>query len=489
MVAVHVGTSRVRVAALDGGGGLTDVAVRPLASTRPRPGWVEQDPEAVASAVAEAMAELAGRVGGPVAAVGLATPRGAVLAWDALDGRPRGPLVAGTDRRSAPRCRQLVDAGHGPRLEALTGLVVDPTAAGPRLGWLLAEGGVVADRGLALGTLDTWLLGRLGAGARTTDAGQAATTLLADLDAGAWSPELGELLGVPVAALAEIGPTRGRRATLDTPWGRAPVSALAGDGRATLWCVAGAEPGVVSLTLGATGAVLAGTGATRPPAGRGLLATLAWDLGPGGGAEGPRGRGYALEGPGLAAGAALDWLVDLGLATSPAEVLELAAATPGTDGAVVVPPAAGLTGPWWDPGARGAMVGLGPGVGRARLARATIEAVAHQVRDVLDAAAAASPVPLGEVRVSGALAASQLVLDLVADQAGRSLYRAATPEPAAAGIGWLAGWAEGLWDGDAPGRWWRADREAHPGERRSGPEARHARWRRGLERSRGWGRP
>ncbi|MGH9149238.1 MAG: FGGY family carbohydrate kinase, partial [Acidimicrobiales bacterium] len=343
------------------------------------------------------------------------------------------------------------------------------------MAWLLADGGVGAGPDLCLGTVDAWILWNLTAGAlHATDPSNASRTLLYDLEAGGWSAELGELFGVPIAALPEIRPSSGRLGT--TAAGAIPISGVAGDQQAALFGQACVEPGMAKATLGTGAFVLVHAGSQPPPPPAGLLSTVAWDL-PG------SGRAFALEGSVFSAGATLGWLAGgLGLVASPAEAAALAATVANAGGAYLVPAFAGLGSPFWDPDARGTLVGITKGTGRAEVARAAVEAIAYQTRDVIEAMAAAG-VPVTHLRADGGAAASDLVLQLHADQLGLPVARPAQTETTAIGAAWLAGLGEGVWGSlDELAGLWALDADFAPKASPGAAGTRYRGWQRAVER-------
>ena len=380
VVAIDAGTTGVRTVAVDEAGRVGARAYRELTQHYPRPGEVEHDPDEIWAAVAATLAEVVAGLDGPVAAVGITNQRETVVAWDRRTGRPRHRAIVWQDRRTASRCRQLEEDGHLALVRDRTGLVLDPYFSASKMEWLLGEGGVAADEHLALGTVDSWVLWNLTGGrVHATDPSNASRTMLFDIRRQAWSPELCELFGVPMAALPEVRPSSGRFAMLDFPGldSRVPVSGIAGDQQAALFGQACFEPGMAKNTYGTGSFVLVNAGEECPPPVEGLLTTVAWTLG-------DAAPVYALEGAIFVTGATVSWLRDgLGIIAEAADVEELAASVRDTEGVYLVPAFAGLGSPWWDPWARGTVVGLTRGTGRAHLARAALEAMAYQTRDVV----------------------------------------------------------------------------------------------------------
>jgi glycerol kinase len=390
----------------------------------------------------------AGLEGRDVAAIGIANQRETTVAWDA-DGRPQAPAIVWQDRRTAEQCRALRDAGIEPSVRARTGLVLDPYFSATKMAWLLdqiPDGHARAAHGdLHLGTVDAFLAWHLTGGHTfATDASNASRTLLLDLANLSWAPDLLELFGLPEAALPRVRATDADfGSTLPELFGAPiPIRAMVGDQQAALFGQLCLRPGDAKNTYGTGCFLLMTTGAQVPDAPPGLLATVAWlrrDEGP----------AYAVEGSVFVAGAAVRWLRDgLGLISESNEVEALAAGVPDAGGVVFVPAFAGLGAPHWDPAARGLITGLTAGVTRAHLARATLDAIAQQTADLVDALDAGGLPPMAHLRADGG-AASDLVLQLQADLLGRRIERAAVAETTALGAALLAGRAIGLWGSDS----------------------------------------
>jgi glycerol kinase len=491
VLTIDSGTTGTRTLAVDESGAVVASSYRELPQHFPRPGWVEHDPAQIWEAAAATVAEVVAAVDAPVAALGITNQRETAVAWDRRDGRTRGPALVWQDRRTAPRCDELREAGALATVRAATGLVLDPYFSATKFEWMLGPGGVEADAALALGTVDSWLLWNLtggpSGGVHATDASNASRTLLFDITERAWSEELCALFGVPASALPEVVASCGRLGRVAAgvagglPAGT-PVSGIAGDQQAALFGQACFEPGMTKNTYGTGSFVLMNVGPVPPPPAEGLLTTVAWDLG---------GRGpftYALEGSIFVTGAAIQWLRDgLSVISEAAEAEPLARTVEDTGGLYLVPAFAGLGSPHFDPYARGAVVGITRGVGRAHLVRAAIESMAFQTRDVVEAMVAASGRPLGELRVDGGAAVMDLLLQMQADQLGVTVSRPKATETTALGAAFLAGLAEGVWSDTAEvSALWELDARFSPAAHRAGADARWAGWRRALERARRW---
>ena len=424
------------------------------------------------------------------------------MAFDRSTGRPLHRAIVWQDRRTAALCTELDEAGHLPFVRATTGLVLDPYFSATKAAWLLRHGDLALAPGsphLSFCTVDTWVLWNLtggsGGGIYATDPSNASRTLLLDTATRTWSPELCELFGVPPHTLPEVRPSAGRFGTAalgdlgpaSAVLDGVPVSGVLGDQQAALFGQACFEPGMVKVTYGTGSFALANAGPERPPAPDGLTVSCAWDLGDH--ADDATGRvAYALEGSAFVSGAAIQWLRDgLGIISTASEAGPLAASVPDSGGVTFVPALTGLGSPWWDPRARGIVTGLTRGVGRAQLARACVEGMAFQVRDMTDAMAAASPHSLSALRADGGAAAMDLLLELQADQSRMPVARPRSLESTALGAATVAGLAEGVWSslGELAALW-QPERTFVPQLAPELADATYAVWRRVVEKSMGW---
>jgi glycerol kinase len=488
VVAVDAGTTGVRAVAVAEDGAPVGDRHREFPQYFPRPGWVEHDPEQIWTATAAALGQLLETLAEPVAAIGITNQRETVVLWDRRTGEPRHRAIVWQDRRGARQGAALEAAGHLDLIRTRTGLVLDPYFSATKLAWLLDEGGVEAGPDLAFGTVDSWLLWRLTDGAvHATDPTNASRTLLFDINRLAWDPELADLFGVPLSVVPEVRPSSGRFGSTaegvvpGLPAG-VPISGIAGDQQAALFGQACFQPGMTKNTYGTGSFVLMNVGDRCPDPIPGLLTTVAWSL------RQPAQVAYALEGSVFVTGAAVQWLRDqLGLIESSSEIGELAASVPDAGGAYLVPALTGLGSPWWDPHARGAFVGITRGVGRAQLARAVVEAMAFQTRDVVDAMRAASGNTIPELRVDGGASVMDLLLRFQSDLLGVRVVRAAVSETTALGAAWLAGLAEGVWGSlDELAERWAHDAVIEPSGERSSLDGVYQGWLRAVGRAEAW---
>jgi glycerol kinase len=488
VVALDAGTTGVRALAINERSEVKGLAYTEFTQYFPQPGWVEHDPNEIWTSIQAVIADLTTTIEEPVVAIGITDQRETVVAWDRRTGEPLHRAIVWQDRRTAAFCDGLTEQGHLPMVRATTGLVLDPYFSGTKFRWLLNEGGVQANEHLALGTIDTWLMWKLTSGAvHATEPSNASRTLLLDIGTLRWSEEMCDLLDVPITALPEVRPTSGRfGVTADTTaLGEGiPISGVAGDQQSALFGQACFEPGMTKNTYGTGSFLLMNVGQSMPTPAEGLLTTVAWQLQDGGSAT------YAYEGAVFVTGSAIQWLRDgLQIISEAAEIGPLAASVESSGDVFIVPAFTGLGSPYWDPYARGTIVGITRGTGRAQLARATVEAIAFSVRDVVDAMTTGSGTPPAELRVDGGASVMDLLLQIQADQLNVPVTRPANMECTALGAAYLAGLAEGYWAStqDVVDSW-EVDATFTPAADRSGVEELYARWTQAVERSRGWAR-
>jgi glycerol kinase len=486
VLALDAGTTGVTALVIDRVGTVVARGYSEFAQHFPQPGWVEHEPEEIWQAVLAASREaLAGAPERPHA-VGVTNQRETAVLWERDNlAAPRRAIVW-QDRRTADLCARLRRDGHEARVSELTGLRLDPYFTGTKLAWLAGNdptwSGVLAGE-VAVGTVDSYVVARLtGGSAHVTDASNASRTLLFDLTTGAWSPELADLFGVPVEALPSVVDSSGVVGTTD-PGAflglQVPVAGIAGDQQAALFGQTCFGPGESKCTYGTGSFVLVNTGSELVRSRAGLLSTVAWRL------DGT--TTFALEGAVFVTGAAVQWLRDgLGIIGSAAEVEALAETVPDSGGVVFVPALTGLAAPDWDAGARGMVIGITRGTTRAHLARATLEAIAHEVRDVADVMTEEAAAQLTALNVDGGASANNLLCQLQADQIGVPVRRPLVRETTALGAGFLAGLATGVWDSpDELRDTWQLDRVFAP-DPAARNDGRHTRWRRAVERTFDW---
>ncbi len=495
VIAIDAGTTGVRAFAVDELGAPVGRSYREFTQHFPHPGWVEHDAAEIWDVTCTVLDELVRELGRPVAAIGITDQRETVVAWDRSTGEPRHRAIVWQDRRTAERCDELAEAGALPLVRSTTGLVLDPYFSATKMEWLLRHGGVEDDDDLLLGTIDSWIIWNLtGGAAHVTDPSNASRTMLYDIRAGQWSDELCDLFAIPRRALADVVASSGVVGTTVDGCGVAagvPVAGIAGDQQAALFGQACTRPGMAKNTYGTGSFVLMNIGEHLPEPSEGLLSTVAWSVPArilGGEGDGLVTH-YALEGAIFVTGAAVQWLRDgLDLIQDAAEIGPLAESVDDTGGMVIVPAFTGLGSPYWDPYARGTIMGITRGVGRAHLARAVVESMAFQTRDVVDQMAASAGRPIDELRVDGGAAVMPLLLQLQADQLGVPVTRSAVAETTALGAAYLAGLGTGIWaTADDVGERWAHDARVEPADGiRDTADAAHREWLRAVERSRDW---
>ena len=491
VVAIDAGTTGVRAIAFDHSGVPLTSSYQEFNQYFPQPGWVEHDAEEIWSAIHAVLSDLGGALQAldqTVAAIGITNQRETVVVWDRTTGRPLHRSIVWQDRRTSDFCVQLESDGVLPLVRSTTGLVLDPYFSATKARWIFTEGAVTPDHSVALGTIDSWLVWKLTNGStHITDATNASRTMLFDIRSGQWSEELCALFGVPMHVLPEVVPSSGQVAlTSDScPLGAGiPISGIAGDQQAALFGQACFEPGMAKNTYGTGSFVLMNMGTTCPKPVDGLLTTVAWSLPD---ATGTPQLTYAYEGAIFVTGSGVQWLRDgLQVIENSGDVTALASSVESSDGVVIVPAFTGLGSPWWDPYARGTILGITRGTTAAHLARAMLESIALQTRDVVEAMTTAGGLTLTALRADGG-AASDFVLQLQADQLGVPVHRPVVQDITALGAAYLAGLAEGVWNSIANvSENWSIDVAIEPCADRSHVDAAHQQWLRGVERSRGW---
>jgi glycerol kinase len=485
ILGIDQGTTGTTCLVLDHEARVAGRGYREHAQHFPRPGWVEHDPTDLwegVRATARAALDDAGTTPGDLEAIGITNQRETALAWDRSSGEPLARALVWQDRRTAERCDELRHAGHEPLFRERTGLILDAYFSGTKWEWLLTEGGV--DPGnAALGTVDSWLVHKL-CGRHVTDHSNASRTLLFDIRERRFDPELCDLLSIPLEALPEPLPSAhvyGETRALGGEGAPAiPVAGIAGDQQAALFGQGCHSPGLGKNTYGTGSFVLQNTGSDVPPLAHGLLSTLAWTLG-------DERTDYAVEASIFVTGAAVQWLRDgIGIISEPAETEELARSLDSNDGVYFVPALTGLASPHWDPYARGTIVGLTRGNGRAHLARAALEAIAYQTVDAVRAMEEASGDPLPELRADGGAVENEWLMQFQADVLGVPVVVPETIETTALGAACLAAVAVGKWSEEDVRRLWRPAARYEP--RMSGDERETLLegWHRAVERARGW---
>jgi glycerol kinase len=488
VLAIDAGTTGVTAVVVTPEGTIAAKGYQEFGQHFPRPGWVEHSPEEIWQATLEATRAAVRDYGkDDLRAVGITNQRETVLLWDRETlGSPRRAIVW-QDRRTAAICNRMREQGHEDRIAELTGLRLDPYFSGTKLVWLAEEEphtwALVQDGRYAVGTVDSYLIARMTRGTwHVTDVSNASRTLLYDLERGEWSDELCSLFGVPRDALPDVVPSWGEIATTDphTFVGlELPIAGIAGDQQSALFGQTCFDVGDSKCTYGTGSFILTNTGSEVVRSDAGLLSTAAW--------KSPEGEmTYALEGAIFVTGAAVQWLRDgLQIVGSAAETAAIASTVDDTEGVVFVPALTGLGAPDWDPHARGLIVGITRGTTRAHLVRATLEAIAFEVRDVVDTVPERTALTC--LTVDGGASANDLLCQVQADVLGVPVERPRIVETTALGAAFLAGLGTGVWSSTEDLRkTWRLDRRFEPSGDRAKADAAHARWRDAVERSKGW---
>ena len=487
ILSLDQGTTSSRAILFDHEGKVVRSAQSEFRQIYPQPGWVEHDPDEIWSSqlkVAQAIVDDPAAI----AAIGISNQRETTIMWDRLSGQPIHNAIVWQDRRTAAFCDALKAEGFDQTILKATGLVTDAYFSGTKVAWLLenvAGAREKAEAGqLAFGTVDSYLVWKLTGGAlHITDVSNAARTMLFDIHRGEWSGAILERLKIPRAILPEVRPcSQLYGETLPELFGAAlPIAGMAGDQQAATFGQAAYQAGMTKNTYGTGCFMLMNTGDAPQTSANNLLTTIAWQVGAGA-------MQYALEGSIFMAGAAVQWLRDeMRLLADAAESEAVATSIDGSDGVYVVPAFVGLGAPYWDQYARGAIVGMTRGSGRAQIVRATLESIAYQTRDVVDAMSADSGLPLDTLKVDGGAVVNNFLMQFQADILGVPVQRPAVTETTALGAAYLAGLATGFWKSqDQIARQWQLEREFTPAMSVDQRESLYAGWQRAVERARDW---
>jgi glycerol kinase len=489
VLALDQGTTSSRALLFDGLGAVRSVAQREFDQIFPQPGWVEHNPEQIAStqiAVAiEALAKADANLS-DVAALGIANQRETAIVWNRETGVPVYNAIVWQDRRTADLCERLRSEGHGPLIQQRTGLLIDSYFSATKISWMLENvpgARAQADAGkLAFGTVDTWLLWKLTGGkVHATDASNASRTMLFNIHTGDWDRELLDLFRVPISMMPEVRSSSEIYGETSAAKGleKIPLAGIAGDQQAALFGQRCVRPGLTKNTYGTGCFMLQNTGRRAVPSSNRLVTTVAWKL--------KDVTEYALEGSVFVGGAVVQWLRDgLGLIRRSEEVEALANSVPDNGGVYFVPAFVGLGAPHWDSFARGSVFGLTRGTTAGHLARAAVESIAYQVADLLDAMRLDSGDPVRELRVDGGAAANDSLMQFQSDILGVPVVRPAVTETTALGAAYLAGLAVGFWKTDLDASAATRDRRFEPRLLASQARQLRNRWNEAVSRSKNW---
>jgi glycerol kinase len=487
VLALDQGTTSSRAILFDEEGRAVSSAQREFRQIFPQPGWVEHDPKEIFTTQRETARQAVGSISlKDIMALGITNQRETTIMWDRQSGEPIYNAIVWQDRRTAAQCAELKEVGAESLVRERTGLVIDPYFSGTKIAWLLDNipgARARAERGeLAFGTVDTWLAWHL-TGNRThvTDVSNASRTLLFNIHMNDWDPELLRLLGVPRAILPDVHPSAHAFGMVPAALVGEPllIGGIAGDQQAAMFGQACHRAGMAKNTYGTGCFMLLHTGDKVVQSSSGLISTACAQT---------KGREYALEGSVFIGGAVVQWLRDgLEFFSSSSEVERLAASVLDSGDVYLVPAFTGLGAPYWDPNARGAIVGLTRGTTRAHIARAALESIAFQSAELLEAMQKDSGEKLSELRVDGGAAANDLLMQFQADLLGVPVVRPKVLETTALGAAYLAGLTVDLWKSrDELAAHWKAERRFEPRMSATERETRMARWREAVGRSRSW---
>lgn len=488
IMALDAGTTSARCILFDHSGAICAMAQRELANFFPQEGWVEQDAEEIWQTQLQVCREAMEQLdidGTEIAAIGIANQRETTIVWDKATGKPIAPAIVWQCRRTADMAEALKQRGLEETIRHKTGLTIDAYFSATKLHWILQEvpgAQARAERGeLLFGTVDCWLIWNLTEGrVHATEYSNAARTMLFNIHTLRWDEEICEILQIPKAMLPEVVETSGRIDTTTLLGGNIPISGAAGDQQAALFGQQCFAAGEAKNTYGTGCFLLMNTGSIPVQSQNGLLTTIAWGM---------NGEvNYALEGSVFVAGAAIQWLRDqLGLIEHASDTEALARSVENTGGVYLVPAFVGLGAPYWDPYARGTLVGLTRGTGRAHIVRATLESLAYQTADVLEAMQNDAGVPLRLLRVDGGACANNFLMEFQADIIGVPIVRPQCVETTALGAAYLAGLAVGYWDSREEIRRNAAiDRQFQPNMPEEQRTPLRQDWKRAVERAENW---
>jgi len=494
VLALDQGTTSSRAIVFDHDGEIVSVAQQEFPQIYPAPGLVEHDPEAIWSSqlkVAQDALKKANALASDIVAIGITNQRETALVWEKATGKPVFNAIVWQSRLTVPICEALTAKGFDKEIRARTGLVTDAYFSGTKVKWILDNvpgAREKADRGeLLFGNVDTFLMWRLSKGrVHVTDYTNASRTLMFNIYEGKWDDVILNELGVPHSMLPTVLPSSGIFGETDAEFfgGPIPLAGVAGDQQAATFGQVCYEVGMAKNTYGTGCFMLINTGTKGVPSKNGLLTTIAWGLGD----PAKPVITYALEGSIFVTGAAVQWLRDgLKAIKSSVDVEALANEVPDNGGVYVVPAFVGLGAPYWDSHARGTIIGLTRGSGIAHIARATLESMCYQTRDVLEAMLADSGADLKTLRVDGGAVVNNLLMQFQADILGVPVQRPKVAETTALGAAYLAGLAVGFWSSEQElAEHWAVDRTFEPRMSKDQRDSLYAGWKRAVERSQHW---
>jgi len=484
ILALDQGTTSSRAIIVNKTGKIVAIAQKEFAQIFPNPGWVEHDPIEIWSSqravVAEAKAK-AGLENEDIAAIGITNQRETTILWDRKTGKPVYNAIVWQDRRTSKYCDELRAAGKADSIQNKTGLIIDAYFSATKIRWILenVEGARKrAEAGeLAFGTVDSWLIWNLTKGkVHLTDITNASRTMLFNIHELQWDKDLLKLMDIPESILPEV---RSCSETFgNSSWG-IPITGVAGDQQAGLFGQLAIEPGMVKNTYGTGCFVMANTGEKPVVSKNNLLTTIAWQIGDR--------VTYALEGSIFIAGALVQWMRDeLDLIRNAAEIEKLANTETDNGGVFIVPAFTGLGAPHWNQNARGTIMGLTRGTSSGHMARAALESICYQSRDVIEAMQSDAEIPIKELRVDGGASANNTLMQIQANVLNVDVIRPVLQESTALGAAYLAGLAVDYWTMDELKDLWKEDRTFKPEHQAVEQEADYRKWLKAVERSKDW---
>lgn len=492
ILALDQGTTSSRAVLFDEDGNIHAVEQVEFTQIYPKPGWVEHDPGEIWATQLQVARDVLTKNGvqpSQVAAIGITNQRETTVVWDKTTGNPICNAIVWQDRRTAGICDRIKEAGHEPYVRENTGLVVDAYFSGTKVKWILDNvtgARAKADQGdLLFGTVDSWLVWKLTGGkSHITDFSNASRTMMYNIRSLDWDGELLKILDVPRQMLPQVRASSEIYGQTEQALfgGQIPIAGIAGDQQAALFGQVCHSPGMAKNTYGTGCFMLLNTGHEFVASHSGLVTTIAWGM------EGK--VTYALEGSVFIAGAAIQWLRDgLKIIDESPDSEFFAMKVPHPDGVYVVPAFAGLGAPYWDMYARGAIFGLTRGTTKAHLVRATLESLAYQTKDVLDAMEKDSGISVKTLRVDGGASANDLLMQFQADILGAEVERPRIIETTAQGAAYLAGLAVGFWNKTDLAEKWQLDRSFHPQMQDEERQERYKGWQKAVQRTMGWESP
>ena len=490
MLALDQGTTSSRAILYDRDGAIHGLAQREFEQIYPRPGWVEHDPEEIWASEISVAVEVVSRADSrprEIAALGITNQRETTIVWERATGKPVYNAIVWQDRRTATICKSLREQGLEETIRSKTGLLIDAYFSASKIIWILEnvkDARRKADAGeLAFGTVDSWLIWKLTSGKlHATDATNASRTMLFNIQEGKWDRDLLNALDIPESLLPEVRPSSGNYGRVSTTLALAgiPITGVAGDQQAALFGQACFRPGMAKCTYGTGAFLLQALGEECKQSRNRLLTTVAWKK--------EDKIEYAMEGSVFVAGSVAQWLRDgLGIIRTSDEVEQLALSVPDNGDVYLVPAFTGLGAPHWDPNARGMIIGITRGTKSGHIARASLESIAYQVADLLQAMEEDCGIPLHELRVDGGAARNDTLLQFQADLLGIAVVRPAITETTSLGAAFLAGLAAGFWkDTDEIQTQWKVDKKFLPARPGNEIERLRGRWHHALERAKSW---